>query len=230
MTDRREGSSTPAWRNRDGDGGQLEDAQNYIERLGDCPTDEAVPKLLEIMGDESWFLRERAGKVLVGYGREIALPVEGLLKDGLWYTRAAAIRVLGRIGEPRSLRKVIRYLDDSNRTVAEETAKALLDFCNNNRSLAIAKIFHSRGTESREKFLSILRRIDPDSTERLNYLMESSEMMGPEGRLEPSEEDRLIMEVNDNDWGISWRLIESSRPLPEPPKDLFTFLRGSNDS
>ena|GEM_PF-982451 len=230
MTDRRDGVPKPTWRNRGGDGGQLEDAQNYIERLAGQPAEEAVPKLLEILGDESWFLRDRAGMVLVGYGCEAAPGVEGLLKDGLWYTRAAAIRVLGRIGEPRSLEKVIDYLDDGNRTVAEETAKALLDFCRHDRSLAVAKILHGRGIEFREKVLSMLHRLNPDATGRLISLTKSKELMGPEGRLDASEEQRLIIEVNDSDWGINWPELESSRPLPEPAQNLLKFLRGSDES
>ncbi len=66
MTDRRDGAHGPAWRTRNSEGGQVNDAINYIERLIDRPAEEAVPKLLEVLRDESWFLRDRAGKALVG--------------------------------------------------------------------------------------------------------------------------------------------------------------------
>ena len=229
MTDRRESSQRPTWRSRNGDGGQLDDATTYIERLKERPVEEAVPKLIEVMRAESWFLRDRAGKALVGYGDEAVGAIELLIKDGLWYTRAAAIRALGRIGSPRSLVKVFAYLTDNNRTVVDETAKALLDYCNHDRSLAIAKVLHGRGLLFRDEIIATLLRLDRDGGERLRRLISEKSLMGPEGSLKPEEEERLLLTVSDKTWHIRWEILSASEPLHEPESNLIQFLRGNEE-
>jgi HEAT repeats len=230
VTDRREGIQRPTWHGRGSSGGQIDEAVTYIERLKDRPAEEAVPKLLEVLRDESWFLRDRAGKALVSYGDEAVGAIELLVKDGLWYTRAAAIRTLGRIGAPQSLIKLFDNLDDSNRTVAEETAKALLDYCSHNRSLSIAKVLHGRGQIYRDKIVATMLHLDPDGGEKVRRLIGEKALMGPEGSLRPDEEGRLLVEIADSEWQIHWSSMTASQPIPEPSEHLIHYLRGDDPS
>ena len=206
----------------------MEEARRYIDRMRSRPAEEAIPKLLELLRDESWYLRERAGIALADFGAEAAIAVEDLTHEGLWFARAAALQVLGRIAAPRSLRHVIGFLADSNRTIREEAGRALLGYCRSDRSLASAKILHGRGEAFRDGVLQLLIRLDADGEARLRRLIAADDFMGPEGSLDAADEQHLAEAVSDERWGISWDgLSVSTDPLPEPPENLIRYLRGS---
>lgn len=205
----------------------MEEARVYIDRMRSRPSGEAIPKLIELMQDESWYLRERAGDALASFGEEASPAVEELLRGGLWYTRAAALRVLGKIAAPRSLRFLLDMVSNPNRTIAESAARALIGYCRSNRSLAVAKILHGRGTTFRAELLARLLRIDPASEARLRRLIEAGDFMGPEGALDAAEEQRLAESVSDSSWGIDWARLDATEPLPAPPENLVRYLRGS---
>jgi HEAT repeat protein len=229
VNDRKELPRRPPWRGQGTEGGHLESARTYIERLRSEPAEEAVPKLIEVLGDESWYLRERAGDALVGFGKVAAPAVESAAKGGLWFTRAAAMRVLGRIGAPSSLCLVLSFVEDRNQTIAEAAARALLDFCERDRALAVAKLLHGRGTSLRARVLDLLLRLDPDKAARLRRLVEASELMGPEGSLEPAEEVRIALEISDEEWSLDWGRLKAADPLPQPSHHLVHHLRGAEE-
>lgn len=226
MNDRKDLPLKPPGRATGNEGAQLESARNYVERLRSESAEVAVPKLIEVLGDESWYLRERAADALVGFGALAAPAVEIAARSGLWYTRAASLRVLGRLGEPHGLSLVMDHLDDPNQTIAEAAQRALLDFCARGRALAVAKLLHARGEAFREKVLARLRRREPDRTDRLQRLVEASDWMGPEGALEREETGRLIEEVADASFGIEWEKLGAADELPQPEQHLVRFLRG----
>jgi HEAT repeat protein len=205
----------------------MEEARVYIDRMRGRPSGEAIPKLIELLQDESWYLRERAGDALASFGAEAAPAVEELLRSGLWYTRAAALRVLGKIAAPRSLCLLVDMVTDGNRTIAETAARSLIGYCRSDRALAVAKILHGRGTTFRSDFLTRLLRVDPGSETRLRRLLDASDFMGPEGSLEQGDEQRLAEAISDRCWGIDWGRLDATEPLPEPPENLVRYLRGS---
>ncbi len=206
----------------------MDEVRRYIDRMQARPPDEAIPKLLELLRDESWYLRDRAGCALAGFGFEAAPAVEELTAEGLWFARAAGLRVLGQIAAPRSLCCVMDFLDDANRTISDEAGRALREFCRRDRALAVAKILHGRGKALREKVLGIIVRLDAEDEARLRRLLEADVFMGPEGSLEAGDERRLAEAVSDEQWGISWPALGSTtEPLPEPPENLVRYLRGS---
>ncbi|MBM3316442.1 MAG: hypothetical protein FJY75_01180 [Candidatus Eisenbacteria bacterium] len=209
-------------------GGHLEDARQYIDQLRGREPAEAVPKLIEVLGDESWYLRERAGEVLVGFGLQAAPALEELLRVGLWYSRAAALRVLGRIAAPSSLPAVASFLSDTNKAIVEEGARALLGYCRRGRAIAVAKLLHARGPRVRDRALGLLRQIDADGAARLLRLIDSSGLMGPAGSLSDAELDRLAREIDDRDWGVDWARLDPGEPLPEWPRDVLRHLRGDD--
>jgi HEAT repeat protein len=219
------GSQSPAGKGA-GSGRNLEESRQYIDELRGQPAEEAIPKLVAQLGNESWYLRERAGEALASFGHAAAPAAERLLDSGLWYTRAAALRVLGSVAAPSALVAVIDFLADKNRAIAEEAARSLLGYCRQGRAVAAAKILHGRGGRLRETALGLVRRLDPDEAERLERLLKAS-LMGPEGSLSRDEESRLAREVADGDWQIAWERLDRSIPLPEWEDHLVRFLRGA---
>jgi len=220
----------PTRRGERGVGADLEVARRYIEQLQTHPAADAVPRLVEILEYESWYLRERAGAALLSFGAAAAPAVERLLSGGLWYTRAAALRVLGGIGAPSSLVRIVEFLGDGNQTIAEEAARAVLQFCLRDRALATAKILHALPHGRREKSRSLLRRVDADESAKLERLMDAPAFMGAEGALTAAECGRLAAEVSDRMWGVAWSRLLPSEPLPEPERDLVRHLREVGDT
>jgi HEAT repeat protein len=207
-------------------GSHLEEARLYIDQLRTKEPQEAIPKLIEVLGDESWYLRERAAEVLVGFGPQVAPAAEELLRSGLWFSRAAALRVLGRIAAPSSLLPVMAFLRDPNRAIAEESARALFGYCRRGRAAAVAKLLHARGPVERSHALALLRQIDADGTLRLERLMETAALMGPEGSLAPEEEEHIAQGITDEAWGITWDLLIAGEALPEWREDIVRHVRG----
>ena len=82
----------------------LEGKRLFIEELRRQKTTKSVSLLLEILCDESWFLRELAIGALVESGELAISPLRDVLVSGLWYTRAAAARALLRSLEPPDAR------------------------------------------------------------------------------------------------------------------------------
>ena len=80
----------------------LEGKKNFVEELRRQKTPQALSLLLEILCDESWYLRELAIGALAEMGATAVPPLRRLLATGLWYTRAASARALGRLGDGAS--------------------------------------------------------------------------------------------------------------------------------
>ena len=206
-------------------GSQMDESRQYIDRLRAASAEEAIPRLVEMLGDESWYLRERAGEALAGYGLAAEPALRELLKAGLWYTRAAALRVLGRIAAPSALPLVIASLEDHNRAIAEEAARSIMLYCRQGKAVAAAKLLHGRGVTFRERALALMQRLDPDAAQRLKRLIQAP-IMGPEGSLTPDEEEKIGRDVRDESWSVDWERLTRSDPLPEWKDHLMRFLRG----
>jgi HEAT repeat protein len=206
-------------------GSQMDESRHYIDQLRAAPPEEAIPRLAAMLADESWYLRQRAGEALATYGLAAAPALENLLQSGLWYTRAAALRVLGAIAAPSCLAAIVGFLEDSNRAIGEEAARSLLGYCRRGKAVAAAKLLHARGGAFRERALVLVQRIDPEGAARLRRLVVAP-LMGPEGSLSPEEEQRLARDVADDSWSVEWERLTRSDPPPECRENLIRFLRG----
>ncbi len=213
------------WRGEGGAVSGLERAKQYIESLKMEDPQEAIPQLVEFLKNESWYLREQAAGALASFGNQAAGPVGALLQSGLWFTRAAALELLGRIGASEYLPCISGFLTDANRTIAESAAKALLHFSAGGKALAVAKILHARGSRFREHALDLLQRVDREAGTKLARLISASEFMGPEGTLSPEDEERLAKEIEDEEFGVSWASLSLSEPLPQPEKHIMQYLK-----
>ncbi len=118
-----------------------------FNRLDDLSETDRIKILLKILEDSSWYLREQATKELKQYGSKIVPRLRKLCSKGFWFTRAAACRTLGEIGDLDATETVLRLLsNDDNPTVVKEA------------STAIAKLFEKNG----EQFLVRLEQINTE--------------------------------------------------------------------
>ncbi len=118
-----------------------EEKLGWITQLAQNPTEDSVEVLLDVLQQESWFLRDQAARVLATMGEPVLEPLVHYLGSGLWYTRASAVAALGRMGNPKAAAPLVGMLNDPNRTVRDAVWDALLLLCRNElatRELAAA--------------------------------------------------------------------------------------------
>ena len=108
-----------------------EEKLGWITQLAQNPTEESIEVLLDVLQQESWFLRDQAARVLATMGEPVLDPLVEYLSSGLWYTRASAVAALGRMGNPRAAAPLVGMLNDPNRTVRDAVWDALVLLCRN---------------------------------------------------------------------------------------------------
>jgi HEAT repeat protein len=108
-----------------------EEKLGWITQLAQSPSEESIEVLLDVLKQESWFLRDQASRVLATMGEPVLEPLIGYLGSGLWYTRASAVAALGRMGSARAAAPLVGMLNDPNRTVRDAVWDALLLLCRN---------------------------------------------------------------------------------------------------
>jgi len=145
----------------------LEGKKAFIEELKLQRTPKSVSLLLEILCDESWYLRELAIAAIAESGEIAVPPLRNILDSGLWYTRAAAGRALGLLGDGASAGGILSLLDEPNRTVREAAVAAIQTLAERGGTDALCRSLHEASYERAAGRLSVLRRIDPDLSDRL---------------------------------------------------------------
>src|SRR6185436_5875693 len=108
-----------------------EEKLGWITQIAQNPTEESIEVLLDVLQQESWFLRDQASRVLASMGEIVLEPLIQYLGSGLWYTRASAVSALGRMGNPRAAQPLVGMLNDPNRTVRDAVWDALVLLCRN---------------------------------------------------------------------------------------------------
>ncbi len=83
-------------------------------------------KLLELIHSESWHLRDKVKRALCQFGKDILPEVRPLLEERFWYVRAAAIYILGEVGEAEDFDRIKSYINSKNRTVRQEASVAIV--------------------------------------------------------------------------------------------------------
>ena len=83
-----------------------------IVALGDLQAFEAIPPLIDLLGHEEDAVRTAALDTLGDFGKadECVEPVVGLLEDGAWQVRAAAMQALGKLRSVHSIQPLIDAL------------------------------------------------------------------------------------------------------------------------
>ena len=150
-----------------------EEKLGWITQLAQSPTEESIEMLLDVLQQESWFLRDQAARVLSTMGEAVVEPLIEYLNSGLWYTRASAVSALGRMGNPRAAAPLVERLKDPNRTVRDAVWEALLDLCRNELATQeLAAAFQLLPERARRYALDGLLERDAESAGRVLRHME----------------------------------------------------------
>ncbi len=153
-----------------------EEKLGWITQLAENPTEESIGMLLEVLQQESWFLRDQASRVLATMGESVLDPLIEFLGSGLWYTRASAVSALGRMGNPRAAAPLVQLLHDPNRTVRDAVWDALVLLCRNELATReLAEAFEALPERARRYALEGLVERDSDAAERILRHMNGSE-------------------------------------------------------
>ncbi|MBI4364168.1 MAG: HEAT repeat domain-containing protein [Candidatus Latescibacteria bacterium] len=172
-----------------------EEKLGWILELAQDPNEESIRVLLDVLQQESWFLRDQAARVLASIGEPVVEPLIEYLNSGLWYTRSSAATALGRMANPRAVAPLVLLLKDPNRTVRDAVWDALIQLCRNElatQELAVA--FQSLPDRAMRYALEGLLERDPEAAGRV--LQEIGER-GPRvpqegsGAGAPAPEDQL---------------------------------------
>jgi HEAT repeat protein len=149
-----------------------EEKIDWIRQLAKDPTSESVEVLLDVLTQESWFLRDQAARALASLGEDVFEPLVEYLGSGLWYTRAAAASALGRMGLPIAAAPLTRLLRDPNRTVRDAGWDALLLLARNELAAhAVADVFAALPERAQRFALEGLFARDADVADRVGRMM-----------------------------------------------------------
>lgn len=127
----------------------------------------AVALLLKSIQDQSWSLREYSVAKFTLAGGKAVDPLCRILRDGVWYARAAAAQALGRIGDLSALRHLIPLTTDPNRSVSDAASKAAEQLIRGNDMGALCSLGASLGPELRRCLLELALTADREIYLRL---------------------------------------------------------------
>ena len=145
--------------------GRTQDAMNarglagkrdYVRSLEQRRDDESLALLVECLSDESWYLRDLAEHALLRLGDRGGEALLPIVEQGLWFTRASAARVVGRLGYGPAVPGLFRLCADSNASVAQAARAALVDLGHRGGSVRIAWELHRMAPEARHEMLARL--------------------------------------------------------------------------
>ena len=150
-----------------------EEKLGWITQIAQNPTEESVEVLLDVLQQESWFLRDQAARLLASMGEPVLDPLVKYLGSGLWYTRAAAVSALGRMGNPRAAAPLVGMLNDPNRTVRDAVWEALVLLCRNELATQeLAAAFDGLPEKARRFALDGLVERDPEAAGQVMRAMQ----------------------------------------------------------
>ncbi len=141
----------------------LEGKRALIADLRSRKSDKAMDILIDLLEDESWYLRELAVEALSD-APETAVPrLQYLVDTGLWYTRSAAARTLGRMLHAPSLPRLVDLLLEANSTVRESALASVADIVMDGHTRETAALFLELGKRRAEMFKRALLAAHPEA-------------------------------------------------------------------
>lgn len=188
--------------------------REYVRGLEQRRDAEAVSLLVECLCDESSYLRELAEEAFLRLGEPQALALVPLLGQGLWYTRASAARVLGRMGFRPAVPGLLALADDTNQAVRAAACDALVTLAHAGGSARLAHALHRLPPDPRRRRMEELARHDRPLGERLERLMRNDELMN----LDPPDaygDDHPAVRTSEE--GVEWEILTG--PPKERPRD-----------
>jgi HEAT repeat protein len=143
---------------------------------------EALALLIKALQDQSWSLREYAITRMAALGPAGVGPLVQLLRNGVWFARAAAARALGMIGDIRALEPLLSLVDDGNHSVAGAARGAAAAVCSAAGPEALAGLADRVPLQRRREMAAQLAPIDGAAARALTA------SLSPDGAAAPAEE------------------------------------------
>ena len=141
----------------------LDEKRGLLEGLAEDRSERSVSILSEILEGDSWYLRDLAVKVIPSMGEIAIPPLLGLLRSGLWYSRAAAARALGRMGYAEGLSDLVQLLSDPNQTVRGACLESIADLVRGGMAKETARLFWNQGAHRANELCRVLMATHHDS-------------------------------------------------------------------
>lgn len=129
----------------------LDAKKRLVADLVDDESTEGTARLVDMLKEESWYVRSLATNALVARGM-CAIPyLLGVVNGQLWFTRAAALGALARIGAHECVAPAVHTLADPNSTVRSAAADALVQLAGDGAARVVAHAL-ARTDERRSSF------------------------------------------------------------------------------
>ena len=182
-----------------------------LELRGD---DDAIGRLVECLSDESGYQRDLAEQALMRLGARAAPALRPLLRQGLWYTRASAARILGRIGNGDAVPELFRLVEDANHTVGASGLDALLEIGHQRGAIRLAHALHRMSPDVRQRRMEEILARDPILGERLRRFLRVEELMAMEDASQLQDDSAAVRATEE---GVEWEVLTGPpRPSAHP--------------
>ena len=155
------------------DGGQLNRTLNLeakkrrVLELCAARSEDADSALVDLLRDDSWYVRSLASIAIVERGRGLTSDVMAVMATGLWYSRAMAATVLGRMAAIDAAAAVAALLLDANRSVRDAGYDALILLAAAGGERAVALGVRQLDSAVRARFLDDTRQRHPSVAMRI---------------------------------------------------------------
>ena len=189
--------------------------RDYVRSLEQRRDEEAMSLLVECLCDESWYLRDLAEHALLRLGDRGGETLLPILEQGLWFSRASAARVLGRLGYRPAAAGLLRLCMDSNATVVQSACAALVDLSHRGGSVRIAWELHRNEPERRRELLQRLGSLDRPLLDRLERMGRNDELMTNEDPDDLRDDSDLVRASEE---GVEWEVLTG----PPAPRKVAT--------
>src|SRR5262249_15937526 len=151
-------SRTVIWLLRSRDVNVRRMATEIIRGVPD-PDQQLWPKLMGVLRDEDWWVRERVMDALIDFGGQRLTPhIVPLLSDPRDVIRRFAVSVLGRVKDPKALRSLVQTATQDTDWWVRETAIEAVAAINDAR--AVPYVIHLMGSEPELQPVCIQALID----------------------------------------------------------------------
>jgi HEAT repeat protein len=178
--------------------------RDYVRSLEQRRDEEAMSLLVECLCDESWYLRDLAEEALLRVGPRGGATLVPLLDHGLWFSRASASRVLGRMGFGPAVPGLLRLLAESNHTVAGAALSALAELGHRGGSARIAWELHRLAPDARRRHLAELGSVDAPLATRIESMLRDDDLMTHVAPDELRDDSPLVRASEE---GVEWEVL-----------------------
>jgi HEAT repeat protein len=175
----------------------LEGQLSAIAELKREKSNRSLQTLLEFLCDESWFLREKAADALMEVGAPVVPELIALAENSLWFTRACAARVLGRVASPQCTPSLVGLFADRNRTVRECALDAILELAAQDGGEALAAALVTTPPSMKDTLLQSLKKANAPFAEKVIGMVEGKTTAGDASAADETDGEPQVIDVRD---------------------------------